>query len=132
MSESAIITLLLTSYAVWALMFGAPRLLSWVFYFKENELIEKIKEEIASGNAVARYYRSGWHACCTRCDFSFSGGSFSTTLDPTVGVTGVSETILWKVGGSDGLSNSLIGRRLHDWTQSYKPALTERKKKECR
>jgi hypothetical protein len=93
-----------------------PKSLSWIFRFKENILIIKMKNEIRAGNGSANYYPSG-PACHTRCDFNLSLGSFSTTLDPVSSSFGVHRTVEWDIKNSNGLNTEWIGKKMHRWMQ---------------
>jgi len=94
-------------------------MISWIFRFKENKLLLQFKKEIKEGYAVGAYYSYGG-ACCSRCDFSTSKGSFSTTLDPKCFPFGYHEVISWRVDNTEGLDEVWIGIKMHDWLQRNK------------
>jgi len=94
-----------------------PNIVSWAFRFNENILLRKMKREFKKGLAKGSYYPYG-KACCTRCDFKFSGGEFSTTLDPASAHPFANwETISWNVNDTDNINTHWVGKKMHSWLQ---------------
>lgn len=114
-------SVLFSSITMFVTLWVIPNSISWIFRFKENLFLMKIKNEIRSGTGEVNYYLSGF-ACHTRCDFLLSIGSFSTTLDPVSSPFGVHNTVEWNIENYDCLNKEWIGKKMHRYVQRHEVA----------
>ena len=78
--------------------------------------LKKIKSEFRQGIAVVKYYEYGL-PCHTRCDFEYSSGEFSTTLDPTESPWGEFKLVSGKVVAMNQSDKKWFIKKAHHWAQ---------------
>ena len=85
-------------------------------YHQGGKLMRQLKKELSEGSAEACYYSTNKYSLNTTCDFKFSGGTFSTELNPTYLFGGYS-TKSWNVIGYRGADRCQVSKHMHVWLQ---------------
>ena len=106
------------AFGLFMTVYYLGELLGFIFRPNAHREFKKLKTEYKKGHARALYYPYG-SACHTRCDFNYSSGGFSTTLDPVSSPFGVYDCIEFNIPKLSEKDKKWLVKKAHNWAQKH-------------